>query len=132
LISACLLELPCRYDGKTISRPKLSRKLDQHIIVPVCPEQLGGLPTPRPAAEIIGGDGIDVIEGRARVVTKVKKIDVTPAFISGAKAVLKIAKIIEPNLCILKAKSPSCGLTPIIGVTGALLLANGYDLLEIA
>jgi len=109
----------------------LASRLAQHIVVPICPEQLGGLPTPRPPAQIVGGDGLDVVEGRAKVMTKADDKDATMAFILGAESALQIAKLVQPELCILKAKSPSCGLTPILGVTTALLLSHGYNLMEI-
>ncbi len=130
IVSACLLGLPSRYDGKSISRPGLA-EIAGRTVVPICPEQLGGLPTPRPAAEIVGGGGLDVLEGRARVVTRVDQVDVTGKFVNGAYAALHIARLVKPSLCILKAKSPSCGLAPNLGVAAALLLAHGFEVIEI-
>ena len=95
----------------------------------MCPEQLGGLPTPRIAADLVGGDGHDVLAGRAQVVTKNGR-DVTKNFILGAKQVLEIARQQKIAKVYLKARSPSCGLTPQIGVTAALLQAEGYTLVE--
>jgi len=101
--------------------------------IPLCPEQLGGLPTPRPPAQIVGGDGCDVLAGRAWVRTGDGQ-DVTNAFIKGAREVLKVALLVRAERAILKDKSPSCGperiyqrdgLVPGMGVTAALLAQNG-------
>ena len=104
-------------------------------LIPVCPEKLGGLPIPRPPAEIKNGQGRDVLAGKARVKNKSGK-DVTVNFIKGAKEVLKIAKALEVKEAILKARSPSCGCDKIYdgtftgkltrgdGVTTALLKKN--------
>ncbi len=132
LISGCLLGLPCRYDGKVIQRPQLIEKLKGKNVIPVCPEQLGGLSTPRPPAKIVGGEGLDVIQGNAKVLTIEERADVTAQFLRGAYATLQIAKLLSPAKCILKAKSPSCGLYPTVGVTAALLLIHGFKVIEIA
>lgn len=104
-------------------------ELSGSIWIPVCPEQLGGLSTPRTAADIIGGDGNDVLEGNALVVTE-KGEDVTEQFILGAKQVLKIAESREIAGIYLKARSPSCGITFQPGVTAALLISRGYEVRE--
>lgn len=129
LVSACLTGLSTRYDGCSKPDSRCLRVLQDFDYIPICPEQLGGLPTPRSAAELIGGDGRDVLQGRARVVT-VDGIDVTNAFLSGARAVLKIARDQNITLALLKAKSPSCGLTPMVGVTAALLERHGIRVVE--
>lgn len=109
LISACLLGINCRYSGKPLER-KLIKKMLKLIkgvtLIPVCPEQLGGLSTPREPAEI------RVVRGRKKVFTKSGK-DVTENFVKGAQEALKIAKIFEINEVILKSKSPSCGVGEI-------------------
>ncbi len=128
LVSACLLGLRTRYDGASKAVPWLERKA-KHL-VPVCPEQLGGLPTPRPPAEIVGGDGLAVLEGQARVINAQGE-DVTSAFVRGAEEVLRLAKLLKPTGIILKARSPSCGLSPKIGVCAALLRLYGFSLLEV-
>ncbi len=104
--------------------------------IPVCPEQLGGLATPRPTAEISGGTGADVLEGRAEVRTS-SGADVTDNFTRGAREALSIAKAAGAREAILKAKSPSCGCGLIYdgtfsgrlvegnGVTAELLIRNG-------
>ena len=83
LVSACLLGLPCAYDGRGRPVDGLLALAACGQVVPICPEAAGGLPIPRPPAEIVGGDGGDVLDGRARVVT-VAGDDVTAAFLRGA------------------------------------------------
>jgi uncharacterized protein YbbK (DUF523 family) len=104
--------------------------------IPVCPEQLGGLSTPRNPAEIVGGDGEDVLDGKARVMDRTGK-DVTEAFIRGAYEALHLAKAVGAKEAILKEKSPSCGSCVIydgtfqgkkkagMGVTAALFQRHG-------
>jgi len=125
LCSACLLGLKCRYDGKSKLNKKVRELSKKVILIPVCPEQLGGLPTPREPAEQRGN----------KVVTKSGK-DVTENFLKGAKEVLKITKIFGAKEAILKQKSPSCGCGKIYdgtfsgkvikgdGVTASLLKRN--------
>lgn len=97
--------------------------------LPVCPEQLGGLPTPRPAADLIGGDGDAVLAGRARVLTREGR-DVTSHFCRGASQCLALAQAQNIRRAYLKGGSPSCGLSPRPGVTAALLLQNGIEIIE--
>jgi uncharacterized protein YbbK (DUF523 family) len=98
LISACLLRVPCRYDGKAIPYPKIEALKEKYELIPVCPEELGGLSTPRPPAEIRGD----------RVITRQGK-DVTDAFMIGARKTLEIAQEQKVICAVLKEKSPSCG-----------------------
>ena len=141
LVSACLLGLNTRYNGKNNFREEIVKLIEKGIIlIPACPEQLGGLPTPRENAEIIGGDGSDVLRGTARVITKSGR-DVTNEFIKGAKETLKVARLYNITLAILKAKSPSCGKGVIYdgtftsstkngdGVTAAYLKMNNINVL---
>lgn len=126
LVSACLAGRPCRYDGAACPVPELKRLVDAGLGVPVCPEELGGLPTPRPPAEIKHGR---VINANGE--------DVTAEFERGAEIVLEIARRHDLSLAILKARSPSCGvgpiydgafsrtLTPGAGVTADKLRRNG-------
>ncbi|MBC2710893.1 MAG: DUF523 domain-containing protein [Desulfosarcina sp.] len=146
LVSACLCGQRCRYDGKTKQNQPLMARLGRENILAVCPEQLGGLPTPRPACRLVGGGGADVLAGRARVVDKLG-IDRTGAFLRGARLTLEMALSNRVGRCCLKAKSPSCGsgrlmqekndgslpsgYRPVLGVTAALLLAHGIDVEEI-
>ena len=120
LVSACLMGLKTRYDGQVFTSRPCELVLDDAIWLPVCPEQLGGLSTPRTTADLVGGDGHDVLAGRARVVNK-DGDDVTENFILGARQVLEIALRQKISGIFLKSGSPSCGLTPRLGVTAALL-----------
>ncbi|MGB3647236.1 MAG: DUF523 domain-containing protein [Desulfobulbales bacterium] len=130
LASACLTGLKTRYDGRIITIAACRKAVAGGIYIPVCPEQLGGLPTPRTAADLVGGDGHDVLAGRARVLDRTGK-DVTENFILGARQVLAIAREQDIAKVILKAGSPSCGLVPKLGVTAALLQEQGYDIIEL-
>ena len=98
LVSACLLGHTCRYDGQSKPHAGVAELLKQHTLVPICPEVQGGLPTPRPPAEI-QGDRVINSEGR----------DVTDFYQRGAQAVLELAKILGADTAILKQRSPSCG-----------------------
>ena len=97
LISACLLGVPCRYDGKS-KDAGLQEKYPQLTLVKICPEVMGGLSTPRRPAEISSG----------RVVT-IDGDDVTREFASGAQKALEVARANDCAVAILKARSPSCG-----------------------
>lgn len=126
LVSACLLGEPCRYDGaaKPCAAVQALRERPSVRLVPVCPEQLGGLPTPRPPSEIVA----TAQGGRLRVMTR-EGADVTAAFEHGARAAVGIARAQGCAAAILKAKSPTCGCGPA-GVydgsfTGRLVAGEG-------
>jgi uncharacterized protein YbbK (DUF523 family) len=123
IVSACLVGLPVRYDGEVRTHALLLDWLKDKWWLPVCPEQLGGLPTPRPPARIVGAaeaaDGAAVLAGQARVVDSAG-LDLTPAFIHGAEAVLAQARVTGARLAVLKAKSPSCGPDWATGSDGTL------------
>lgn len=132
-ISACLLGLACRYDGERLAPPARYRAADGEALVPLCPEQLGGLSTPRAPCEIVGGDGSDVWNGRARVVNS-KGCDVTAAYQRGARETYRVCRALGIREMLLKARSPSCGLGCIYrhgervvgdGVTAAWLRRHG-------
>jgi uncharacterized protein YbbK (DUF523 family) len=116
LVSACFLGINCKYDGTSNKNEKILKLARDYILIPVCPEILGGLPTPREPAEQKG----------KRVITKSGK-DVTKYFEKGAKEVLKIAKILKIKKAILKQKSPSCGCGKIYDGTfsGKLIKGDG-------
>ena len=135
LVSACLLGLECAYHGRSNRNERLLRLLEGRALVPVCPEQLGGLPTPRDRARLVGGEGRDVLAGRARVLT-FRGEDVTEAYLKGARETLKAARLSGARLAVLKANSPSCGCGAVYtedfsalkagdGTTAALLKENG-------
>lgn len=98
LISACLLGIPCRYDGKRVTKVDISALREKYNLIPICPEIYGGLPTPRIPSERVGG----------RVLMKDGR-DVTENYKRGAEASLDIAKANGVSLALLKARSPSCG-----------------------
>ena len=130
LVSACLIGLCTRYDGKISKSSACSQSIGNAFWIPVCPEQLGGLPTPREAADIEHGcNGNDVLLAKAKVFTK-SGIDVTPHFVHGAEQVLLIAKSQNITTALLKARSPSCGVREPAGVTAALLRQHGITCKE--
>ncbi len=130
LVSACLLGMNCRYDGSHAYCPELERLMDEHMLIPVCPEHRGGLDTPREPAERLG-DKIITRDG----------VDVTDAFIRGAQETLRLAREYNCRYAIFKERSPSCGAGVIYdghfdhtrvvgdGVTTQLLRANGIIVL---
>ncbi|MDW7771549.1 MAG: DUF523 domain-containing protein [Desulfobulbaceae bacterium] len=129
LVSACLVGLCTRYDAGSNKSAACLELVKESTWIPVCPEQLGGLPTPRNAADLVGGDGNDVLAGRARVVTR-SGVDVTCQFVHGARQCLAVALAQNIATALLKAKSPSCGLSPRPGVTAALLQQHGIKVIE--
>jgi uncharacterized protein YbbK (DUF523 family) len=137
IVSACLFGLSTRYDGSNILNKELMRQLADRCLVPVCPEQLGGLPTPRPVSCLCGGDGADALCGCASVVNTAGK-DVTEQFVRGARATLRVAAALGVKQAYLKARSPSCGKGKVYigdalcdgnGVTTALLLQEGIEVI---
>jgi uncharacterized protein YbbK (DUF523 family) len=138
LVSSCLLGQPVRYNGsaKQLEHPILARWRRENRLVPFCPEVEAGFPVPRPAAEIVNGDGFTVLDGRAKVVDQNKQ-NVTQQFLHGGKKAMKIIQELDVKLTILTDGSPSCGSTFIYngtfsgtkitgaGITTALLEKNG-------
>ncbi|NIP40025.1 MAG: DUF523 domain-containing protein [Candidatus Aenigmarchaeota archaeon] len=124
IVSACLVGVNCRYDGKNSLNSKVFKMFKRGELIPLCPEQLGGLPTPREISEIVGGEGIDVIKRKAKVVTNSGK-DVTENFIRGAEETLMVAKSLGIKEAILKSKSPSCGCGRIYDGTFSGKLKEG-------
>ncbi len=126
LISACLLGCPTRYDGRSKPCDAAIALGKKYLLVPICPEAFGGLPTPRVPAERVG-DAVITREG----------VDVTENYIRGAEASVRFAKMMNINLAVLKERSPACGvgkiydgthtgtLTDGYGVTAELLMKNG-------
>ncbi|KAF0867491.1 DUF523 domain-containing protein [Pseudomonas sp. LD120] len=139
LVSRCLLGHRVRYDGGA-SGPfdQLANWLQEGRVVALCPEVAGGLPTPRAAAEIPGGQGLQVLAGKARVLTTEGE-DVSAQFLSGAHQALELVKEHRIRVAVLKASSPSCGnlltydgtFTGVkvqgAGVTAALLAQHGVQ-----
>ena len=126
LISACLLGVCCRYDGASKPHPEAVALAERHELIPVCPEQLGGLPTPRLPAERQGN------------AVRTRESDVTEQYRRGAEETLKLCKLFGCEAAVLKERSPSCGCGEIYdgtftgtlrtgnGVTAELLLETGF------
>jgi len=114
LVSACLLGANCRYDGGNNLRSQVIELLKAHTLIPVCPEQLGGLPTPRPPVEW----------QRERAMNN-QETDCTMQFHRGAEEALRIAQLYDCKLAVLKAKSPSCGNRQIYDGTFSGVLVDG-------
>lgn len=140
-MSACLIGKPCYYDGFSRCNTKVKELLETGRAKALCPEELGGLKTPRPPAEIFGGSGEDVLRGSAYVYTKEGK-EVTINYIKGSREFLTIANEYGAKKVILKARSPCCGKGMIYdgtfsnhlrrgnGVTTALLLKHGIEVIS--
>jgi uncharacterized protein YbbK (DUF523 family) len=129
LVSACLLGIDCKFNGGNNKIEDIGDLLKEEVVIPICPEQLGGLSTPRNPSEIIIKDG-------NKYVLDNKGNDLTANFIKGAEETLKIAKLYNIEEAVLKSNSPSCGLGLIYdgsfsgeltegeGVTASYLIKN--------
>lgn len=127
LVSRCLLGHRVRYDGGAHGPYDLLQHWqDEGRIVPLCPEVAGGLPTPRPPAEIPGGQGDQVLDGQRPVLTD-SGADVTAAFVAGAEIALLLVRQHGLRVAVLKARSPSCGNTHNYdgSFTGRLVAGEG-------
>lgn len=134
LVSACLLGEACRYDGKSKGSSKVMQALEGKEVVPVCPETGAGLGIPRPAVELKGGAGAEVLAGRARAAEVESGKDRTESFRQGAELALAAARRFGVRVALLKERSPSCGtqgthVDGVVvrgqGVTAALLSQAG-------
>ncbi|MED9947886.1 MAG: DUF523 domain-containing protein [Peptacetobacter hiranonis] len=136
VVSACLVGENCKYSGGNNRNESVLSYLEGKEYITICPECTGGLSTPREPAEIIGGEGKDVIDGNCKVISRVG-VDVTKEYMKGAEISLEEAKKHDVELAILKEGSPSCGVNKIHngefkgikkvgkGVTAALFEMNG-------
>jgi uncharacterized protein YbbK (DUF523 family) len=141
LVSSCLAGLEVRYNGTHSLNNKIRKLVEEKKAVTICPELIGGFTTPREPAEIVGGEGEDVLDGKAKVVGESGQ-DVTDIYIKGANATLEIAIKVQATTVILKENSPSCGSSMIYngefkgkkirgnGVTTALLKRNGFKVIS--
>ncbi|KKO50815.1 DUF523 domain-containing protein [Paenibacillus sp. DMB20] len=141
LVSSCLAGMEVRYNGTHSLNETIRELIEQNKAVTVCPELLGGFSTPREPAEIIGGDGDDVLDGTAKVIERSGR-DVTDMYIQGANAALRKARELEASAVVLKEYSPSCGSAMIYngrfanekvagnGVTAALLKRHGIKVIS--
>lgn len=142
IASSCLAGEKCRYNGEAAEDKRIKQMYLDGMIKLVCPEVLGGLSTPRSPSEIVGGDGKDVIAGKAKVMAK-DGSNVTDEFIDGARKTVDIAKQCGAKCAYLKSNSPSCGCGRIYdgsfsgkmcvgdGVTAVLLKENGIQVFEV-
>lgn len=121
LVSSCLAGVNCRYNGGNSENKVVVELVKEGLAIPICPEQLAGLPTPRPSCEIV----IDDL-GQSKVLSSNGE-DFTKAFVEGAEKTLEIAKIIGVKKAILQSKSPTCGYSCIYDGTfsGKLIKGNG-------
>ncbi|KAA1179238.1 DUF523 domain-containing protein [Paenibacillus sp. B2(2019)] len=138
LVSSCLAGMKVRYNGTDCLDEKIQKLLNENQAIAVCPELLGGFSTPREPAEIIGGNGEDVLAGTAKVVDR-SGTDVTDMYLKGAYITLAKAQEVSATMVVLKENSPSCGSSMIYngefkgkkiagnGVTTALLRKNGIE-----
>lgn len=129
LISTCLLGIPCRWHGH---RPKrrdalIERLKRKYVLVPVCPEQLGGMPTPR-TSERLDGTGAQVLDEGLRIIAPETGRDVTKFYTDGAKYTLEIAQIVGTSRAYLKGGSPSCDRD---AVTGEVLRRAGMRVVRV-
>ena len=136
LISACLIGLNCKYNGGNNYNEKAVELVKNGEAIPICPEQLGGLTTPRNASEI------KIINGKRCVIDN-KGIDVTENFEKGANEVLELAKKLNIKKAVLKSRSPSCGVGKIYdgnfqgkiidgnGILAQVLINNGISVCNI-
>jgi uncharacterized protein YbbK (DUF523 family) len=129
LISACLLGIPCRWHGRRAKRrDKLIERLKRkYVLVPVCPEQLGGMPTPR-TSETLHGTGAQVLDEGLRIIAPETGEDVTNYHVKGSQYVLEMAEIIGAKRAYLKGGSPTCDRE---GVTGEILRRGGIRVIRV-
>lgn len=141
LVSSCLAGLKVRYNGTHSLNYEITKLVEENKAITICPELLGGFSTPREPAEIIDGNGEDVLDGKAKVIEK-SGGDVTELYIKGAYATLEKALEVNATIVVLKENSPSCGSLKIyngefigkkvegMGVTSALLKRNGIRVIS--
>ena len=130
LVSACFLGIPCRWHGRRAKRRDalLERLKKKYVLVPVCPEQLGGMPTPRSGEYLRGGTGADVLDGRLRIVEPATRQDLTDFHVNGSRYALEIAEIVGARRAYLKGGSPCCDRD---GVTGEFLRRAGIEVVRV-
>ncbi|MEK5256323.1 DUF523 domain-containing protein [Paenibacillus sp. FSL F4-0125] len=138
LVSSCLAGMKVRYNGTDCLDEMIQKLVNEDKAIAVCPELLGGFSTPREPAEIIGGNGEDVLAGTAKVVDR-SGTDVTDMYLKGAYITLAKAQELSATMVVLKENSPSCGSAMIYNgefkgkkiagncVTTALLRKNGIE-----
>ena len=131
IISACLLGIPCRYHGRRAKkRSDLIERLQQkYVLVPICPEQLGGMPTPRTSEYLPEGKtGADILDDGFRLIAPETGKDVTDFHIAGGEYTLEIAQIIGARKAYMKGGSPSCDKE---GIVGEILTRGGVQVVRV-
>lgn len=123
-ISACMAGIPCRFDGQAKLTRAALELVERDEAILVCPEEMGSLPTPRRPAEIVGGDGEDVLLGHAKVLTADGE-DVTAQYVAGAKKAADVVEDSKVNSALLKSKSPACGCSRIYDGSHSGTLVDG-------
>jgi uncharacterized protein YbbK (DUF523 family) len=141
IVSACLAGIASRYDGTGLGDEAIMRLVASGDAIPICPEQLGGLPTPRIKISFRNGDGHAIASGFKDVhAIGFDGIDYTDNLIRGAMEVLKIARLTNPKAVIFKDGSPSCGVNRVwiknervkgCGVTTAFLKREGINVMSL-
>lgn len=128
LVSACLAGVNCTFLGKNNLNDKIKKLVDNGYAIALCPEVFGSLGVPRENIELIGGDGNNILDGKARAITA-RGIDVTKNIVIGCENILKLAKIYNIKEAILKSNSPSCGCGHIYDGTFSKALRAGDGVL---
>ena len=138
VVSACLLGLGCCYNGCNNTDERVLELRDTYTLIPLCPEQIGGMQTPRPPSFFIEGDGSLTLQGIDNMINDQNE-NVSHLFRKGAEEALKICRLFDIKKAILKENSPSCGthqiylkekLTKGIGVTATILKSNGIRVMS--
>jgi uncharacterized protein YbbK (DUF523 family) len=135
-VSLCLLGIPCRYNGKSKRMKGLERFLERFSPVPFCPEQLAGMPTPRPPAQFFGGDGRALLLGKAELINEAGE-NVSQLYVKGCQQALLLIELLGLKKLFLKEKSPCCGVNRVwvegdivegSGILKALIEQKGLDI----
>lgn len=141
-VSACLLGTPCRYNGKPKVQPAIFDMLGAYPYIAICPETMGGAPTPRKSCEIHAGTGRDVLNGKA-IILDIDGADITQAMLSGSRMATELCLSLGVKKAFLQGKSPSCGCGEIYdgtfsgtlrtgnGVFAEMLLAEGIEVIMV-
>lgn len=130
LVSLCFLGVPCRWHGRRAKRRDdlLAKLKEKYVIVPVCPEQLGGMPTPRTSETLRGGTGAQVLDSGWRLFAPETGMDVTNFHVRGAEVTLEIARAVGATRAYLKSGSPSCDRD---GIAGEVLKRGGVRVVRV-
>ncbi len=120
IVSACLAGISCRYNGKGAALAQVRQLIQQGLALPVCPEQLGGLPTPRASCELVscGKRGYRILTAKGQ--------DYTKNFLAGARQAYELAKLFGAQTAILKTRSPSCGCGTVYNGTFSGIVTEGW------